>query len=375
MDQISKIVERIGREAGTPDLAQMLSHRISASDLQSLLMRVYQARVSEAQLPALRTSAERGLLRPSKVDGRRMSLFDRVAFEVASRFECVDLSPVCPLGLNHLLGGIHQNSVLTTIRNAEVLGDATMPLAMECARRRREAGQNSGPAAIRLAASHRVIRLQPFDFEGYVPHFRLFSMITAGRDTGSLQFEIEHLKEHIRSYLQLFRTLAKHGFSFEKPLVELSDTGIIRTLLEAAGVTADDLRETIRAHRPGGSEKLLRERGIVLPDAVRDPAAELGHLPVPGLSRLVRMDQGVFDTLRAEFPEADFRFNLARLEGLGYYSGFCLRISPLAPDGERYPVADGGFTDWTARLLQNRKERLLTSGIGTEFVCLKYRSG
>jgi len=35
-------------------------------------------------------------------------------------------------------------------------------------------------------------------------------------------------------------------------------------------------------------------------------------------------------------------------------------------------VADGGFTDWTARLLQDKKERLMTSGIGTEFVCRRY---
>jgi hypothetical protein len=67
-------------------------------------------------------------------------------------------------------------------------------------------------------------------------------------------------------------------------------------------------------------------------------------------------------------------YNLARQEGLNHYNGFCLRISPLAPDGIRYPVADGGFTDWTARLLQNKKERLLTSGIGTEFVCFRYRT-
>jgi hypothetical protein len=37
-------------------------------------------------------------------------------------------------------------------------------------------------------------------------------------------------------------------------------------------------------------------------------------------------------------------------------------------------VADGGFTDWTARLMgNNRKERLLISGIGSELVCKKYR--
>jgi hypothetical protein len=80
----------------------------------------------------------------------------------------------------------------------------------------------------------------------------------------------------------------------------------------------------------------------------------------------------IIDVLQREFPEAQFRFNLARLEGLGYYGGLCLRISLLAPDGNRYPIIDGGFTDWTARLLQDRKERLLATGIGSEFVCLRY---
>ncbi|MGD0436536.1 MAG: hypothetical protein ABSB86_08720, partial [Bryobacteraceae bacterium] len=66
-------------------------------------------------------------------------------------------------------------------------------------------------------------------------------------------------------------------------------------------------------------------------------------------------------------------FNIARLEGLSYYAGLCLRISPEAPDGNRYPITDGGFTDWTARLLGDRKERFLATGIGSEFVCRRYR--
>ncbi len=65
--------------------------------------------------------------------------------------------------------------------------------------------------------------------------------------------------------------------------------------------------------------------------------------------------------------------NQARLEGLGYYRRFALRISPQAPDGGRYPAVDGGFTDWRARLLANDRERFLISGIGSEFVCKKYR--
>ena len=86
------------------------------------------------------------------------------------------------------------------------------------------------------------------------------------------------------------------------------------------------------------------------------------------------MKTELIDKLRQEFPDAQFRFNLARLEGLSYYRGLCLRISPVAPDGNRYPITDGGFTDWTARLLENRKERLLATGVGSEFACVKYRN-
>jgi hypothetical protein len=363
----SKIVDRISIDAGIPNLASALAG-LPFSDLQSLLMHVFQARTGALEAPDMLRNGERGLLQVSSIDARIFNAFDRVAFEVARDFEAIELAPVCSLGLNRVLGAIHQNSVLTTIRNAEVLGDATMPLAVECWRRRKDGDQTP----VRLANSHRVVRLQPFDVPGYVPHFRLFSMVTAGRDTGSLAFETQHLGEHIRFYLQLFRELGAHGFRLANPLVEISDTGIVQSLLAAHGVRSKELREVIRAHRPEGSEQFLAERGIAFPNAVEDPRREL---PAgQGSERLARLKSGLLDALQAEFPEAKFRFNLARLEGLNYYNGFCLRISPEAPDGARFPVVDGGFTDWTARLLQNKKERLLTSGIGTEFVCFRYRT-
>jgi len=88
--------------------------------------------------------------------------------------------------------------------------------------------------------------------------------------------------------------------------------------------------------------------------------------------RLELVKARIAGILAAELPEAQLRFNFARLEGLAYYGGLCLRISPVVPDGQRYPIVDGGFTDWTARLLGDRKERLLTSGIGSEFACGRY---
>jgi hypothetical protein len=69
----------------------------------------------------------------------------------------------------------------------------------------------------------------------------------------------------------------------------------------------------------------------------------------------------------------DLRFDFGRLEGLGCCDGAVLRISARNAAGERYPLCDGGFTDWTARLLSDDRERFLGSGIGADLVCARFR--
>ena len=157
-------------------------------------------------------------------------------------------------------------------------------------------------------------------------------MVTAGRDTGSHRFEMAGLVEHLGVYLRIFRLLAERMFAFQSPLVELTDMTALEASLSAAGVSRDDVRQSIRAHQPGGSERFLSEHGI---------AAELD-------ARHHQLEPAVIAPLRDAFPEAGFRINQRRLEGLGYYNTFGLRISPQAPDGNRYAIVDGGFTDWTA---------------------------
>lgn len=342
----SKIVSRIERGLGFAGLVEALA-RLPASDFRSLLMETCALRAAACKETALMAQAARDpLLAPGEVSPAVLMAFDRAAFEAAAEFEAVELSPVSPFGANHVLGGASQNSVLTALRNVELPGDSTVAMAIECARRRRSGN------VVRLCASHRLIRLQPFDGPGFTPHFRLFAMVTAGRDAGSLRFELAHLSEHVRVYLRLFRALQLH-----EPLVEVTDLTALAAALAEAGVARGEVRESVRAHWLGGSERFLQERGIPLPADARHPLLE----------------SEVFASLRSEFPEAEFRVNQRRLEGFGYYRAFALRISPLAPDGIRYPVTDGGFTDWTARLMGNRKERLLISGIGSELVCKKYR--
>jgi hypothetical protein len=348
----SGVIRRIERELGLTGLVDALGNKLPASDLQSLLMEVYRVRAAGGKEAGILAHAARApLMAPSTVSARDLMAFDSVAFQAASEFEAVELSPVCPFAAASMLGGTSQNNVMTAIRNAEVLGDPTIGLALEASRRRRSGG------TVRLCASHRVIRLQPFDVPGYSPHFRLFALVTAGRDTGSFRFEIEQLLEHVRVYLQAFRMLSAVGFVFQNPVVEFTDMIAVDAALATAGITREEVRKSIRAHRLGGSESFFREHGIAVPREVKHPLLE----------------SGVIGPLRDEFPEAEFRVNQERLEGLGYYRSFALRISPQAPGGNRYPIVDGGFTDWTARLLGNKKERLLISGIGSEFVCKAYR--
>ena len=274
---------------------------------------------------------------PSAASARDLMAFDSIAFQAASEFVAVDLSPVCPFSATSTLGGTSQNNVLTAIRNAEALGDPTIALALEAGRRRRS------EELVRLCASHRVIRLQPFDVPGYSPHFRLFALVTAGRDTGSFRFETQNLVEHIRVYLRTFRMLTAAGFALQSPIVELSDMVAVEAALAAAGVSSDEVRKSVRAHRLGGSERFLHERGIAAPPDLRHPLLE----------------SGVIGPLRDEFPEARFRANQERLEGLGYYRSFTLRISVQAPNGNSYPLVDGGFTDWAARPLAIRRSGCL----------------
>ncbi len=54
-----------------------------------------------------------------------------------------------------------------------------------------------------------------------------------------------------------------------------------------------------------------------------------------------------------------------RAAGRGYYRDVCFKVNTLA-NGVPAEIGDGGFTDWTARLVASKKERLLISGYGLD---------
>jgi hypothetical protein len=104
----------------------------------------------------------------------------------APGFEPVTLAPLTPLGTHSVVTGLAQHRVVPTGRGTEVAADPTTGLTLEAAVRR------SG-----LSTVQRVARAQQVA-EGLFAHFSLFGAVTAGRDTGGLEFERQHAAEHVR---------------------------------------------------------------------------------------------------------------------------------------------------------------------------------
>jgi hypothetical protein len=309
-----KIIGRISRSLAEGEVVDGLTCRLIPSDLQSLMLHVYRRRSAQRSPADLVAQYERNaMVRPSTADPRALVEIERMALEAAAGFEAVDLSPVAPLGLNRVLGRIDQNNCLATVRNAEVMADPTTAKALECARRRR-AGEKE---TIKLCSRSRQLRLQPFDSPAFSPHFDLFSMVSAGRDRGGLTFEIESLREHIGVFLELLNRLTTLGYRFEEITVNVSDTA-------------------------------------------RDS------------SRLARAEEKILAPLSSDWGHIVFRLDHEREQGRSYYSGLCLGLYATDALGVRFNLGDGGFTDWTQRLLSNAKERLLVSAVGIELFAKRF---
>jgi hypothetical protein len=372
-DRTERIAAAVARDLGVPDLPDRLA-RLDASPLGSLLLAVYRAhaaRVTPAALSAAHARA--GRYQPSAIDARLLHHADGAAYAAAAAFEALDLAPVEPLGACAALGGLDPNLVLGALRGAEVLADPTVAIALEAARRRRDRAARQA-VRHRFCASARCVRVQPVA-PPLVPHFRLFALVSAGRDPGAHRFEREELVTHLSAWLTFAAGLRAAGFRVGRAEVELADLAAVEALLRAQGVDPAEVRAVAAGHRIGAAAEVLRGRGVDLPTDVRDPRRDLGALhariPAEAALRLDRVLEGVVPAVTAAFPDVPVRVDLSRLEGLGYYPGLALRVRLEGPAGW-LPVGDGGFTTWTQALLDDRKERLLASAMGTEILCKVY---
>ena len=311
------IIERIKRESGVPELFDVLAERLDPTDLQSLLLEVYRRRALAVKPGQLLERYERDrFVRPSNLAPPLIADFDRLAWSLLpEHYNAIELSPLCPLGTNAAIATVDQNNVVTTIRNTEVVADATNVLALECASRRHSLlrADPRSRERVRLCASHRAVRGQAYQDPNMFAHFRLLGLCAAGRDEGSFQFETTSLVEHIAFYLRLLREVALLGYH------------------------ADRLRVAVTDLEQGRREQILKEQ--------------------------------VLEPLMAGHPGILCDFDPGRQSGRGYYVSACFHVYATNPAGTEFELIDGGFTTWTQQILSNRKERLLISGLGTERLC------
>jgi len=302
---MDELPDRVLQAIGGADLVARLAS-LSGSDFTTLMLAVARHRAAR-ETPASLLRRYRGdrfvqagptgwqLIRAAE---------DTVAAHLPPGTELLTLPPVVPLGTHAVLGPMSQDKVVTTIRASEIAADPTNALALEAAVRRRA---SQFRATVRLAAFQRVVRAQR-PHPGYLPHFSLLGLVTAGRDSGGHRFELAAVAEHVRS---LVTGLAAVG---------LCPAQLAVTPLSSAG-------ETIAAALP--AELTDTQVGVVL-----DQHRQAG---------------------RGYYRDLCFKINVA-----AGGDGSAASATGLAEAG------DGGFTDWTARLTASGKERLLISGLGID---------
>jgi hypothetical protein len=192
---MSDVIGRLEREH--PGLLHQLAEELNPSDLQSLLLEVARRRsLKRRPSEIVREFKESRFFRPARPPVAQLLAWDNLAVELAhGRFELLELSPTAPLGSCAAIAKVGQNWSIATVRKGEIISDPTNILAIEAALRRKASEQD-----VHLGASARVVRPQNYPAPDMLAHFRLFALVSAGRNRGSSDFECEALFRHLDFY-------------------------------------------------------------------------------------------------------------------------------------------------------------------------------
>ncbi|MFN0176440.1 MAG: hypothetical protein ACKVU0_17505 [Saprospiraceae bacterium] len=303
------LLKRISDKTGIPNLVDVLSERLSASDLNSLLLSVFSRKSSQISPGELLQNYQRNrFVKPAGVDAVGFSEFSLHWLKAAQAFgfEPLQLSPLSPLGTCSVVATAHQDKIVSALRSTEVVADATNVLALESATRRKADGFPTKP--LHFSTLHRHVRAQEIpNLPGFSTHFSILGLTSAGRDTGSFNFEKDCLKQQIQFYKTYFE--------------------------ENIGATSVKIR--------------------------------LKNLKGPGENR---MFQSVHSFLQQTDPGWTLETQDSTQTEQVYYQGLQFKIVIPNPLGLDVEIADGGFTNWTQQLTGHKKERLLISGIGLEWL-------
>lgn len=309
---------------------------------------------------------------PSKSDLRNILDFNQTFLScIPDKYDAIELSPITPFGGNTSITSLSQKNILTTTKTSEVCSDATTALTLEACKRRKERIKNPKTIMedVNLVTSKKVLRMQQFDkSKGYLQHFGQFAAITAGRRQES--FEYEKIKEHIKIWVDLFRKLKEEEFTIGELNVGICHIDIIEHFIRNGFVDRD-----IANKNSFNDFKLFKELGIDIPDKVVDYEQFTERQKTMYSLRFIKKSiisiSTMIEELKKEYPDVNFYIEMDRKGGLGYYVGSCFHIYSKEKD-YYVPLCDGGVPDWNKKLIGDKKETSVVSGIGSELVLNLY---
>jgi hypothetical protein len=378
-DRTAELARLAAQRAAAAHPGAPLDHLLASvpsNDLTTLLLHAHRVRASARTFRELRDATERQpMLRASAADARRLHAFDAALFDTAAHHDAVALAPVSPLGAA-ACAGIDPNHALATLRLGEIAADPTAGLALE-ATRRRKAGTR---APIHLVASQRVLRMNPIgNIPGFSPHFQLAALASYQRSARAADddaLERALLAAHVATWADLFAALPARGFRISRApgsvRVVFADVRLTRAALVARNANPDALARQAVVHRPTSAADALAAAHIDLPRAV--PAAALAStvaalgLPRSAQSLAAALVDELAAPLARSHPHVPVAFDLARIQGLTYDAGPCLQLHIRHDDGRDFNIGDGGALTWLGALLDDRRERMVTTGIGAELL-------
>lgn len=305
----NEIVKKILEKSRNKDLMEVLTKTLSYTELNTLLLEVYKIRCDEIKPADLMKNYEKNkYVKPSSEDPIKLRKLEIEILNIAKTFffTPIELSPVAPFGACSGVAPVNQNNILSSIRGTEVLSDSTNSMALYICSLKKSLNKDKSSGddkLLKYCTVIRHIRTQTIVNPLFTPHFLPFCMVASGRDNGSYSFEKDNILEHINFYKAVLKDLA-HVETFK---LKLFKTGADET-----------------------SDKLF----MVLSDHIR--------------------------------KNMDDKINI--VEDMGrinnkYYKGIQFKIY-IDINGSEAEAADGGFVDWSQKLLENKKERMIISAIG-----------
>jgi len=302
---MSNISNLFAAKMGYTNLFEELSEKIPASELNTLLLELFRTRAKKVKpVELLRQFEKNRFASPSEVDTINFKEFELRCLKLAKNKGFV------PITLSPLAPFGTCSAVAFVDQNNIVTALRGTEVVSDATNvfallMAKELKKTKDNEPLKYAATHRHVRSQALSNPAFTAHFGIFCLATGGVDTGSFSFELDQLLDHVTIHLAVYSN--EFDLSKERLLLKI----------------------------------FLKEKNEIFQQKLKDRMKNMNDSMVIQIERQV--NPGDYYKL------VQFKFFLVR-------------------NGQEINLSDGGFVDWTQKLIPNKKHRLVISGIGTELI-------